>query len=381
MPRPCPLRRHACTVPESPPAVVPITTKPPPLPSGHQHGAITMGRCCRQRGAGINAARPPRHASHECIVSVSGHAGTTAHAAPSPPRHTARVGPRRRAGIRVRWATHASLMSPAAVERVVSDDHAALKKAIREVLPEAASGSALTCTCCVRPWATCPARPATTTASKELCWPLRPQRDAGGAAGLGLPGSQNDKASTQNWWIGWSRTSRRPSPSITRHGLATGTGRAPTCSSAWAKRSATTPAWCASSPTPSCAFPGSAAFQAASRRAHKDASVGRVAETAKPIASAMTTFLHSLMDMICTAGCTSAGHGVSSSVRTPGLPLHKARGCGPHDSASTRRAFPLPLPRLERVPMPIPASRPRVALPDDSAPTSQATLQRRSAIA
>ena len=33
----------------------------------------------------------------------------------------------------------------------------------------------------------------------------------------------------------------------------------------------TTTAWCASSPTPSRAFPGSAAFQAASRRAGKDA--------------------------------------------------------------------------------------------------------------
>ena len=99
----------------------------------------------------------------------------------------------------------------AGVELAVSDDHAGLKKAIREVLPEAAWGSALTCTSCVTPWTPCPARP-TTTASKELCWPLRPQRHAGGAVGLGPPGSQHGKASTQSWSTGWSRTSRTPSP-------------------------------------------------------------------------------------------------------------------------------------------------------------------------
>ena len=75
-------------------------------------------------------------------------------------------------------------LSATGVELVVSDDHAGLKKAIREVLPEAAWGSALTCTSCVTPWTPCPARP-TTTAPKELCWPLRPQRHAGGAARLG----------------------------------------------------------------------------------------------------------------------------------------------------------------------------------------------------
>ena len=47
--------------------------------------------------------------------------------------------------------TNASPPSPAAVELAVSDDHAGLKKAIREVLPEAAWGSALTCTSCVTP--------------------------------------------------------------------------------------------------------------------------------------------------------------------------------------------------------------------------------------
>ena len=51
-------------------------------------------------------------------------------------------------------------------------------------------------------------------------------------------------------------------------------------------------------PTPSRAFPGSAAFQAASRRADTDASAGRGAGAAKPIASPMTTFLHQLPDII-----------------------------------------------------------------------------------
>ena len=48
------------------------------------------------------------------------------------------------------------------VEFVVADDHAGLKAAIREVLPEAAFASAATCTSSGTRWTTCRARPTTT---------------------------------------------------------------------------------------------------------------------------------------------------------------------------------------------------------------------------
>ena len=89
----------------------------------------------------------------------------------------------------------------AGVELVVFDDHAGLKKAIREVLPEAAWQRSYVHFLRNAWHSPCPAR-RTTTASKELRWPVRPQRRARSAAGLELPGPRHGKVSTQSLPIG-----------------------------------------------------------------------------------------------------------------------------------------------------------------------------------
>ena len=86
---------------------------------------------------------------------------------------------------------------------------------------------------------------------------LRPQRPAGGAAGPGLPESCANHASAKAWPLG--RGGHRGDAYLLL----------PVCSGgpACAAQPAT------SSPTPSRAFAGSAAFQAASKRAGKDAAM------------------------------------------------------------------------------------------------------------
>ena len=79
MRRPCILRRHACGVTKSPCAVVTITTAP-----------------------------PPRHMPHQRIPQPSHHGTPRTNASNGLLHHMASAAPMHRAGLRARWATHAS---------------------------------------------------------------------------------------------------------------------------------------------------------------------------------------------------------------------------------------------------------------------------------
>ncbi len=106
------------------------------------------------------------------------------------------------------------------VEVVVSDDHSGLKRAIAEVLPEAA-GSAATCISCAMPGITCPERPMTTVCRScvgsmtAVMW-RKP-------AGIWRPGLRSGRRSTRSCVTGPRSASRRPGPSIVSRSSITNT--------------------------------------------------------------------------------------------------------------------------------------------------------------
>lgn len=141
------------------------------------------------------------------------------------------------------------------VELVVADDHAGLRAAIRETLPEAAYQrcyvhflrNALDHLPRKADDAACRSCAGSTTAATS------PRR-----APTSPPGSPSGRPATPASPPGSRRRSRRPSPFTGFLAATTNTSRAPTCSSASTRRSSAAPGSCASFPTPKAAFASSA---------------------------------------------------------------------------------------------------------------------------
>ena len=137
------------------------------------------------------------------------------------------------------------------VQLAVSDDHAGLKRAIMEALPEAywqrcyvhflrnaldylPRKQADDCLVELR-WITI----VTTRRKPAAIWPR---------------GSPAGRTNTRNYARGSRRTSTRPSPSTAYRGRTTNTSSRPICSNGSTRRSSAAPCWCASSPTRPAAY-------------------------------------------------------------------------------------------------------------------------------
>ena len=131
------------------------------------------------------------------------------------------------------------------VELVVADDHAGLRMAIREVLPEQPS-SAATSTSCATPSITCRARP-TTTACRS-CAGFTTAARSKRPATTSPPGSPNGARVIRSSSHGSRKRSRRRSPSTGCRASIISISKAPTCWNASTRRSGDEPMSCESSP-------------------------------------------------------------------------------------------------------------------------------------
>ena len=137
------------------------------------------------------------------------------------------------------------------VEFVVADDHAGLRSAIREVLPEAAVQR-----CYVhflRNALDHLPRKADDDCLQELRW-LYDRRTSRRPAATWPLGSPNGAIAIKSSSIGSRTRSKTPSPSIACRASTISISRAQTCSNASTKRSSAAPTSCASSPTPRPAY-------------------------------------------------------------------------------------------------------------------------------
>jgi putative transposase len=132
------------------------------------------------------------------------------------------------------------------VEFVVADDHAGLRMAIREVLPEAAFQR-----CYVHFLRNAldhlPRKPMTTACRN--CAGFTTGDPSRRPAAISPPGSPNGAPATQSLSDGSKKRSRRPSLSTGFRASTISISRAPTCWSASTRRSGGEPMSCASSPT------------------------------------------------------------------------------------------------------------------------------------